>query len=846
VKAGRRHRARAGPIDASFRGAGVAVSPISRQTPGVPDPLYVGIDLGTTSSTAAVFDGERVQVVRNAHGATVTPSVVRLDRQGRVTVGIRARRFLEHDPANTAAEFKRLMGTGQQIEFPAAGVRRRPEELSAEILRALRQDIADQLGVTIERAVISVPALFELPQSAATSEAARLAGFERVELLQEPIASALAAGWRADAEGGGTWLVYDLGGGTFDASLLETRDGLLRVVGHDGDNFLGGRDFDWAITEHLAEQLATPPRRSDPAHAAALRVLRLAAEDAKIELSRGERAHVALAQPLAIDGRDIDVELELDRATVERLCAPLVDRSLDVCLRLLAAHGLAPGRLARVVLVGGPTVMPLVRARVAARLEAALAEGHDPMTIVAQGAALYAATASLDGRAATAPPASGRQVWLQYPAVSADLTPHVVGKFVGADPPARLRLARTDGGWASPEATVAPDGTFLTTVTLLPRRACTFELDARSAAGARVPVSPPAITIVQGLTIGDPPLSRTLGVALANGHVQEYLARGAPLPARRTFTHYTVETVAKGSSESVLRIPIVQGEMDQAHLCRLVGTLDIGGDRITDTVPTGSPVEVTIELDRGGRLSARALIPTIGQVFEHVAHLLVPEAAPEALDASIRELRRQLVELRTDAFRHGLGPVIEKLDRVEARLAEAERDIDAAYGGDADAAQRARRALLDVDATMAEADLARKWPELDQAARLQAIAATSMVGSHGSDAERALLQEVLAAMDRARRERDAPELERQMRLAARLATAAFHRTDEAWERYFEDAASEIAQMRDLPRAQRLIADGRAALARGDREELRRAVRALWQLMPEDSEARRKGYDSGVR
>jgi molecular chaperone DnaK len=809
-------------------------------------PLYVGIDLGTTNSAAAVFDGERVSVVRNAQGATVTPSVVRLDKQGRVTVGTRARRFIEQDAANTAAEFKRLMGTGKAIEFPAANTTRKPEELSAEVLKALRQDITDQLGVSIERAVISVPALFELPQSAATSEAARLAGFQRVELLQEPIASALAAGWRADGDGAGTWLVFDLGGGTFDASLLETRDGLLRVVGHDGDNFLGGRDFDWAITEHLASRLAVVPQRNNPAHTPALRALRLAAEDAKIELSRGDKTTVTLAQPLTIDGQDVDVDLELDRATVERLCAPLIDRSIDVCLRLLAAHGLGPGRLARLVLVGGPTVMPMVRARVAAKLEAAIAEGHDPMTLVAQGAALYAATAGLDGRAQTSAVPSGRQVWLQYPAVSADLTPHVVGKFVGADPPAKVKLVRNDGAWSSGEASVGPDGSFLTSVTLLPRRACTFELDARTAAGERVAVTPPALTIVQGLTIGDPPLSRTLGVALASGHVQVYLERGAPLPARRTFTHHTIETIAKGSSDSVLRIPIVQGELAQAHLCRLVGTLDIGGDAVVDTVPTGSAVEVTIELDRGGRLAARALVPAIGQVFEHVAHLLVPDAAPEALDASLRDLRRQLMDLRTHAFRHGLGQVIEKLDRLETRLAEAERDIDASHGGDADAAQRARRALLDVDATMAEADLARKWPELDDAARHAAITASSTVGMHGTEAERALLQEVLSAMEKARRDKDAPELERQMRLASRLSSAAFNRTSEAWEWYFEDAASEVSTMRDLPRAQKLVGEGKAAVERGDTDELRRVVKALWTLLPENSEARKKGFDSGVR
>src|ERR1043165_3368495 len=334
-------------------------------------PLFVGIDLGTTNSAAAVFDGERVSVVRNAQGATVAPSVVRLDKQGRVTVGTRARRFVEQDPDNTAAEFKRLMGTEKAIPFPAAGIAKKPEELSAEILKALRQDIADQLGTHVERGVISVPALFEWPQSSATSEAARLAGFTRVELLQEPIASALAASWRADSEAGGTWLVFDLGGGTFDASLLETRDGLLRVVGHDGDNFLGGRDFDWAITEHLASQLAVVPRRSVADHAGALRALRMAAEDAKIELSRGERAQVTLAQPLSIGGQDVEVDLELDRATVERLCLPLVARALDVCVRLMTAQGLTSGQLARLVLVGGPTVMPMVRARVSARVQGA-------------------------------------------------------------------------------------------------------------------------------------------------------------------------------------------------------------------------------------------------------------------------------------------------------------------------------------------------------------------------------------------------------------------------------------------------------------------------------------------
>jgi len=157
-------------------------------------PVYVGIDLGTTNSTLAVFDGSEVTVVHNRQGSVLTPSVVRIDARGNVLVGSRARRFLDADPANTRSEFKRLMGTTHQLEFPAAGVSRRPEELSAEVLKSLRADVMDQLGVMPKSAVISVPALYELHQTAAVSEAARLAGFERIELIQEPVASAIAAG----------------------------------------------------------------------------------------------------------------------------------------------------------------------------------------------------------------------------------------------------------------------------------------------------------------------------------------------------------------------------------------------------------------------------------------------------------------------------------------------------------------------------------------------------------------------------------------------------------------------------------------------------------------------------
>jgi molecular chaperone DnaK len=820
-------------------------------------PLYVGFDLGTTNSAAAVFDGEQIALIRNAQGSALTPSVVRIDSKGRTTIGTRARRFLESDPENTHSEFKRLMGTGKPLRFPAADIARSPEELAAQILGALRADVRDQLGVMPVQAVVTVPALFEVPQSAATAEAARLAGLERVELLQEPVASALAAGWKTDDEHG-AWLVYDIGGGTFDVSLLETRDGLLRVVGHDGDNFLGGRDFDMAVVDwilgHLAEKAKVRIERGDPARAGTLRGLRRIAEEAKIELSRATEAAIVL--PPEILGEEVDLDLTLDRPTLERLCLPLVDRSLAVVRRLLTTHGLTQGQIERVVLVGGPTVAPFVRARIEADLGAVVAEGHDPMTLVAQGAAIYAATAGLDARPVRREIAQrGHQLWLQFPAVSSDLTPHVVGRVTTMNQagqashggvPRRIRLRRKDGAWVSPDAAIDAEGGFVTITDLAPRRANVFAIEATDEDGAPIAVQPSEITIVQGITISDPPLSRSVGVALASDHVHVYFERGAALPARRTFTHFTVESVARGADQSVLKIPIVQGEFERAHLCRLVGTLEIPGQQVSESVPSGSAVEVTIELDRGGRLSASALLPATGQVFEEVAHLLVPLAEPAALEAGLNNLRRRVIELRTEAFRNGWTEVLTPLEGAENQLDAVERDVVASRGGDEDAGQKARRTLIELDAAVGEAELRRRWPELEDKALHDLAWASDWVSRYGTPAEVKLLEEVGAAASRARDARNPGELERQLRLVRRLGNAAFYRHPQAWQWVFESAASEIGSATDLPKAKALVDQGRAAIERGDTASLRTVVEQLWRLLPVDVQTRRLGFDSGIR
>jgi molecular chaperone DnaK len=816
-------------------------------------PVYFGIDLGTTNSTAATFDGERITLVRNAQGGSLTPSVVRIDARANVTVGARARRFLDTDPENTRAEFKRLMGTSQRLDFAASRLQRRPEELAAEVLKALRADAQDQLGFAPERAVVTVPALFELPQSSATSEAARLAGFERVELLQEPVASALAAGW-SEQEAAGSWLVYDLGGGTFDASLLETRDGLLRVVGHDGDNFLGGRDFDSAIVDWALGELSRLQHveisRANPGFAAGIRKLRHAVEEAKIELARSATAALTIPEAFFVDSTPIDVDLVIDRATLERLCQPLVDRSILVCERLLATHSVDARGLARVVLVGGPTVMPMLRDRVSKALSAPFGEGLDPMTLVAQGAAIYAATARLDARPVVKSGQAGRKIWLQYPAMTSDLTPHVVGRLVaetsGTPTPVEVTLRRDDDRWKSTPSSFDEEGAFFSLVELVARRPNVFHLEAVSLDGTPVPLDPPSITIMQGLTISDPPLSRSIGVALASNYVQVYFERGSPLPAKRRFVHHTVETVAKGSGDCLLRIPIVQGEFEMAHLCRLVGSLEISGVGVNASLPAGAQIEVTIKLDRGGRLSARALVPALNQVFEHVAQLVIPDATPASLDSSRKALLERLTDLRGEALRRGAMKSLDRLTRVEHDLNDVARDISAAKGGDADAGQKARRTLLEIDASLEEAEADKRWPELESRAGMEFAWASGVVAIYGTPPEKRLIEEVGSSMEKARKHQNAAELQRQLRVARNLGNASYFRKPDAWSEQFDHMASRVDDCSDLPRAESLIREGRKAQARKDDGALRGVVQQLWSLMPVDRDDRRLGFDSGVR
>jgi molecular chaperone HscC len=346
--------------------------------------LHIGIDLGTTNSVVAAFVDGNATVIPNALGHDLTPSVVSVDEDGSILVGLPARERLVTHPQQTAATFKRYMGTSRTLQFGKRALR--PEELSSFVLRSLKADAEAHLAQRVTEAVVTVPAYFNDSQRKATRAAAELAGLRVERLLNEPTAAALAYGLhQRDAER--KFLVFDLGGGTFDVSLLEMFEGVMEVRASAGDNFLGGEDFVNRLMDGFVHHVGKPELLKDRAVQG---LLREQAERAKRALSTEPVAEMVLqhgGQRLAY---------RVDEEKLEKLSQPLLDRLRTPIERALRDAKIRARDLDEVVLVGGATRMPIVR-RLVAKLFARLPAGHiDPDRVVALGAAVQAGLKARD------------------------------------------------------------------------------------------------------------------------------------------------------------------------------------------------------------------------------------------------------------------------------------------------------------------------------------------------------------------------------------------------------------------------------------------------------------------
>lgn len=349
----------------------------------------VGIDLGTTKSAIALVEGGKPEIITNAEGERITPSVVAFTEQGERVVGTLAKRQAITNPERTVQEIKRKMGTDHRVRIQAGGTTKdySPEEISSMILQKLKKDAEDKLGFKITKAVITVPAYFNQQQRQATKDAGKIAGLEVERIINEPTAASLAYG--LDKEKDETILVYDLGGGTFDVTILDIGDGVFEVKSTSGDTYLGGKDFDQRIIDWLIAEFKAETGIELSKDLSALQRLKDAAEAAKKELSFKNETVINLPY-LAADAKGPKhLERKLTRAKFLSLTDDLVERSMKIVHQALNDAKLAPKDIHQVVLVGGSTRMPRVQERVAELFGSAkLNKEINPDEVVAMGAAI--------------------------------------------------------------------------------------------------------------------------------------------------------------------------------------------------------------------------------------------------------------------------------------------------------------------------------------------------------------------------------------------------------------------------------------------------------------------------
>lgn len=814
-----------------------------------------GIDLGTTNSSIAVLNGIATEVFRNNEGQEVTPSAVWIDSKGRLYVGRRAKERLVSDTENARSEFKLQMGTPHIMSFEASGRQMSPVELSAEILKSLRGDVQQYTGEEFTAAVIGVPAAFVLPQCDATNEAAQLAGLSVSPLIQEPVAAAMAYGFQSDSDRI-FWMVYDFGGGTFDAAIIQMREGLIQLVNHGGDNQLGGKLIDWEIVEQLLvpavkqKYALSDFTRGNPKWKSAFAKLKQNAEEAKIRISRDTVTEITIDFLCQDDHAElVRFEYELKRSDIEPLIEPFVERSVNICKRVLEEKRLSAGDLEKIILVGGPTLTPIVREILSDRLRISLDFHMDPLTVVARGAAIFAGTQRIPEGIRHRPPVVAGQyrLELEYEPIGSDLEPLIGGRLIAPEEESlagfTIECVESKSQWRSGRIDISANGAFMTTVRAERGRTNEFLIELRDSAGNIRETVPDRFNYTTGISLSAQTLIYSIGVATATNEMDVFLCKGTPLPARCRKPHRTTVALKRGDPKTVLKIPLVEGENKRADRNPDIGYLVLPGDMIHRDLPLGSEVEITIDINESRILRARAYVPVLDEEIPDVSGLVKVIADPKQMGREFERERARLEEIREKAQKT-LDPKSEEpLRRIqdEQMVHDVETSL-AAAPLDSDAADKCQNRLLDLKSAIDEVEDALEWPTLVSEAQEAIEYGRKIVDAYAKDNDKRDFDSLESAISNAIAIRDIDLLHQKMDELQSLTGGILTEQPWFWVGYLDYLEQEKkSHMSDKALAERLIAQGRRAIDANDLNGLQVVVRQLIDLLPAEEQQEARGY-----
>jgi molecular chaperone DnaK len=597
---------------------------------------YIGIDLGTTNSAICSYDGETVRLYKSPEQHDVTPSAIFIDRRGNKYLGARAYDSAAKNPDNAATKFKRMMGTSTPVKLSAVNVTMTPEECSAEILKLCFGYLPEEIRNSGKTGtVITVPAAFNQMQKDATMAAAEMAGLGSVALMQEPVAAVMCV--MKQRKGDGVFLVFDLGGGTLDIAIAESTSGRVSLLAHGGVAMCGGTDFDRAILDNvvkpwLLEKFDLPDDLSvNPKYKSLLRLCLWAAEKAKIDLSFKDESVISLDESRIglsdESGSEIYVDIPFQRKKLDDLIAAKLDEGIQSARETLEKAGLTPHDVERVVFVGGPTQYKPLRDKVAFELGIASSTDVNPMTAVAEGAAVFAEsidwTSQSRGRKSSRGSLSAGgnlNISFNYISRTPDSRARVVAKLAGAAAEgAEFQIDSLDTGWSSGRMALKDGATV--ELSLAKPGENTFKVFVFDSKGGPVPLKNDKIIIARtAASIDAIPASHSVGVEarekLGGRMVLDYLVKeGEQLPKKATMVFKTEESLKGGSAGSV-RFKLWEGDIaDPISDNRFIGMFEIKGSDYEGVIMAGAELICEYEVLDSGNITMEVSVPSIGGSF---------------------------------------------------------------------------------------------------------------------------------------------------------------------------------------------------------------------------------------
>lgn len=829
--------------------------------------IQIGIDLGTTNSSIAVNNRGNIEIIKNADRDEYTPSVFGIDKAKNKVVGKRAYEKLfqfatEEESKNYIAEVKRLMGTSEGYHFDRLDKKLTPEEISAEILKYLKESLLKVYpDFSTTAAVITIPAHFSTLQAEATKRVGNLAGFDYVVLLQEPIAAAMAYGF-SNSENE-NWLVYDLGGGTFDVALISSKDGLLSVREHGGDNFLGGKNLDLLIVDKIIVPEITKKyelrefNRSNEKYKSVFAKLKYLAETAKKYLSQDKQTVIEV-DGIGKDDRNKEIYLTIDfsRDEFEKLIEPLVDKTIELAKETIKKSGTKSSSVSKAVLVGGPTQIPYIRERLEKELGIEVDSSVDPLTVVARGACIFASSKKIPPeflKTSKKLSNSEKQIKLNYEPMSSEKEEMITGiieDLKDSESDYYIQIQSDSGNYNSSRIKLK-NGKFFDTVVLEEKKTNLFWIYLFDEKGNPVQVSTDSFTITHGLSVSGAPIPHTIGLAIAkkdlsNGFVltevfEPFFEKNSILPLKETKTYYTVKRLKKGDTENALPIKVYEGESDVPNNNTFICDLAITGKDIPFDLPERTEVDITLEVNESREFKVEAFISSIDLTLSARSTVHDEDIDVNKLEAELLAQREKLNSVENNVSLAEKTKLESLIDSISTSLRNANSDQDEK--------RKANKELKELKTNLGQLEKEKELPQAKDEFNKSIEEINTLIDALEKEQEKDNFKEQLGVLksegEKAIENNDKYLLNRVNEQLKDFSFSVAFSNPSVWVYQFEKLTNGEYQFTKQTDAQYYIDKGKRAINIGDVEELKRCVVNLIGLLPAEQQKEINSSLSGI-